>query len=456
VPAEDFMAMTQTSAPQQATHVANVIDGRAVNVSQYAIACLCACVMFLDGFNTQTISYMIPLIAKEWQLSHNLIGPILASALAGLLVGYLFLSPLSDRVGHRRIVLIATVTVGVFTFGTLLATNAAELIVLRFITGIGLGAAIPSAVALTSEYTPKRLRATFVLAIYCGLSFGFAAAGGAAAWLIPHYGWRALLWAGAVSPLALAPFIYLYLPESLDFLIRSRAEPRQIQAVLARIGPAAMDIGAMRFESETDERSNAVASLFQSGRTLGTLLLWVVFVLNLAEFYALQSWLPPILTRLNYSIDTVALVTSLTTIGGIVAAFIVGPAMDRLSAYGSVAILYLAGVVFVALTEWALSRSAWMLMTAAFFAGFCVSGGQKSVIALTAMFYPAPIRSTGIGWALGVGRIGSIAGPLVIGALLGWQMQPDKVFYVTSLPMLIAALIIVLLGAKYGGSRPQS
>lgn len=163
------MAMPQTSAPSQAIHIANVIDARAVGVSQYAIAFLCGCVMFLDGFNTQTISYMIPLIAKEWALSHNLIGPILASALAGLLVGYLFLSPLSDRLGHRRIVLIATITVGVFTLATLLAANAAELIVLRFITGMGLGAAIPSAVALTSEYTPKRLRATFVLAIYCGL-----------------------------------------------------------------------------------------------------------------------------------------------------------------------------------------------------------------------------------------------------------------------------------------------
>jgi MFS transporter, AAHS family, 4-hydroxybenzoate transporter len=445
------MVTMQTSAPQEAMQIANVIDQRAVSASQFAIAFLCGCVMFLDGFNTQTISYMVPLIAKEWQLPHHLIGPVLTSALAGLLVGYLFLSPLSERLGHRRMVLIATVVVGVSTLITLLATNAAELIVLRFITGMGLGAAIPSTVALTSEYTPKRLRATFVLAIYCGLSFGFAAAGGAAAWLIPHYGWRALLWAGAAAPLALAPFIYLYLPESLDFLIRSRAEPRQIQAVLARIGPVEIDAGALR--SETAEQRNAVARLFQSGRTLGTLLLWVVFVLNLAEFYALQSWLPPILTRLNYSIDSVALVTSLTTIGGIAAAFIVGPAMDRLSPFASLAILYLAGVVFVGLTGWALSHSAWMLMTASFFAGFCVSGGQKSVIALTAIFYPAPIRSTGLGWALGIGRIGSIAGPLLIGALLGWRMPPEHVFYAAGLPMLISALIIVLLGAKYGGDR---
>ena len=166
------MTTMQASPPQEVLHIPSFIDARPVSASQYAIACLCSFVMFFDGFNTQTISYMTPLIAKEWQLSHEILGPILASALAGLLVGYLFLSPLSDRLGHRRMVLIATIVVGAFTLTTLLATNAPELIALRFITGVGLGAAIPSAVALTSEYTPKRLRATFVLAIYCGAFLG--------------------------------------------------------------------------------------------------------------------------------------------------------------------------------------------------------------------------------------------------------------------------------------------
>jgi len=150
------MTTMQTSPPQEVLHIANFIDARPLSASQYAIACLCGFVMFLDGFNTQTISYMTPLIAKEWQLSHQILGPILASALAGLLVGYLFLSPLSDRLGHRRMVLMATIVVGAFTLTTLLATNAPELIALRFITGMGLGAAIPSAVALFVNWMRPR------------------------------------------------------------------------------------------------------------------------------------------------------------------------------------------------------------------------------------------------------------------------------------------------------------
>jgi MFS transporter, AAHS family, 4-hydroxybenzoate transporter len=446
------MTTTQNSPPQ-AVHIPSLVDARAVSVSQYGIACLCGFVMFLDGFNTQTISYMTPLIVKEWHLPPEIRGPIFASALAGLMVGYLFLSALSEKVGHRRVVMIATVAVGLFTLATIAATNATELIALRFATGMGLGAAIPSAVALTSEYTPKRFRATFVLAIYCGMSLGFAAAGGAAAWLIPRYGWRALLWAGGLAPLALTPFIYLYLPESLHFLIRTRAGPELVAGAIRRIDPTSVNEPIAAFEIKSNERSNVVAGLFQSGRALGTALLWVVFILNLAEFYGLQSWLPPILIGLKYSLDSVALATALTTIGGIAAAFFVGPAMDRLSPFNSLAVLYFAGVFFVGLTGWALSSPIWLLMTASFFAGFCVSGGQKSLIALTAIFYPAHIRSTGVGWALGIGRFGGIGGPLLIGWLLDWHVQPARVLYAAAIPMLTSAVIIGLLGLRYENRR---
>ena len=183
---------------------------------------------------------------------------------------------------------------------------------------------------------------------------------------------------------------------------------------------------------------------------LWLLLLWLVFVLNLAEFYALQSWLPTILTGLGHSLNTVALATSLTTVGGIVAAFVIGPAMDRLGPYGSLAAVYFAGVLFVGLLGHAVSAPSWALLTAAFCAGFCISGAQKSVIALAAIFYPTPIRSTGVGWALGIGRLGGIGGPLLVGALLACQLSVANLFYAAAVPMLLSGVLVVLLGKKYG------
>jgi AAHS family 4-hydroxybenzoate transporter-like MFS transporter len=435
---------------QDAFHVPAFINEKPLGASQYMITLLCGLVMFLDGFDTQSISYMAPQIAKEWGLSRELLGPIFSSALTGLMAGYLLLSPLSDRFGHRRMILVSTVAFGLVTLITAFATNVTELIVLRFITGLFLGAAIPSAVALTGEYSPKRFRATFVLVIYCGFSLGFVAAGALAAWMLPLYGWRSLLWVGAIAPLVLSIFLFFFLHESLDFLVRNKAESDRIWHILRRVDPALPEAAPRSFTTEEKEVGSAVGSLFTSGRALGTIVLWIIFFLNLAEFYALQSWLPTILTNLHYPLTSVALATTLTTVGGIVIAIIIGPAMDRLGPYLSLSVLYLLGVFFVSLMGVALSYPEWVLMVATFFAGCCVSGGQKSVIALSAVFYPAPIRSTGVGWALGIGRIGGIGGPLLIGLLLGWHLSPASLFYAASIPMLIASLLVALLGWRYG------
>lgn len=176
---------------EDAFDVPAFINSRPIGAVQYGIVVLCALVMFLDGLDTQAISYMAPMIAKEWGLSREVLGPIFSSALAGLMLGYLLLSPLSDQFGHRRLILFSTVAFGLLTLVTLIATNVTELMTLRFLTGIALGATIPSAVALTTEYMPRRLRATFVLAIYCGFSLGFVAAGGLAASMISAV-WLAL------------------------------------------------------------------------------------------------------------------------------------------------------------------------------------------------------------------------------------------------------------------------
>ena len=257
---------------------------------------------------------------------------------------------------------------------------------------------------MTSEYNPKRLRATFVLLIYCGFSLGFVAAGGLAAWLLPSLGWRSLFWVGAAAPLIISIFLVTSLPELFHFLINSGASSEKVRDVLHQFIPGAQSLAdAQRFAIESKSGRIAIYDLFKGARGVGTVIIWVVFFLNLAEFYALQSWLPTILIDHHYPLGTVALATTLTTIGGIVVAVVIGPAMDRLGAYGSLAVLYLLGVAFVAFMGMAINSPKWVLLTATFFIGVCVSGGQKSAIALAAIFYPPALRSTGVGWALGQG-----------------------------------------------------
>ncbi|GAB2998892.1 MFS transporter [Amycolatopsis acidiphila] len=438
------------SPTTQSLSLPEFIDDRRTSLFQYAAIALCGLVMFLDGFDTQSINYLAPHIAKEWGLSKQLLGPIFSAALVGLMVGYLVLSPLSDRFGHKRLIIAGTTVFGVCTLVSVWSGNVSELMVLRFVTGVGLGAAAPSAIALTAEYSPKRFRASFVLAIYCGFSLGFVVAGLVSGWLIPSHGWRSVFVAGAIAPLVLVPLMIRWLPESLAFLIGRGAAPLRAYQLCRRIdrGLPADARPEFHVPSAPAGKRVRIRVLLTREWVLRTLLLWLVFAINLGEFYALQSWLPSMLTDLHYSASAVVSATTMTTVGGIAIALLVGPAMDRLGAFGSLAVLYVAGFVFLAATAPALHAPVWVLLVAAFLVGCGVSGGQKSLIALAAVFYPADVRSTGVGWALGIGRVGGILGPLVVGAALSAGWSAGTVFYALAVPMLASALVVVYLGRR--------
>jgi AAHS family 4-hydroxybenzoate transporter-like MFS transporter len=437
--------------------VSEIFDDRKVSGFQYMVVALCGLVLFIDGFDTQAISYIMPLLAKDWGIPATMMGTIFSSTLVGLMVGYLVLSPLSDRFGHRRVILISTFFFGLCTLLTVTATNVHELLVLRFLTGLGLGAAAPGAIALTGEYSPKRLRASFVLAIYCGFSLGFVAAGFTAGQLLAPFGWKSLLWVGGLFPIALAVLLFFTLPESLAFLGRREKNWDQLRAILRRIDPAlAANTNIAPVGSQGNARRASIGSLFKHGQTSGTLLLWLVFFLNLAAFYFMQSWLPTILGKLNYPMQTIVWMTSLSTVGGIVAAFFVGPSMDRIGPYITLGVLYLCGAVFMAFTAVSLLSAPLVLMIAVFLGGFCVSGGQKSAIALAAVFYPTEIRSTGLGWALGIGRVGGIAGPAVAGMLFSSHWLPGSLFYLAGLMMLCAGVAVFAMGRLYGARAGRS
>jgi AAHS family 4-hydroxybenzoate transporter-like MFS transporter len=438
------------SPSTQSLNLPGFIDNRRISLFQHGTIALCGLVMFLDGFDTQAINYLAPHIAKDWGLSKQLLGPIFSAALVGLMVGYLLLSPLSDRIGHKRLIIGGTAVFGLCTLLSVWSGNVTELIVLRFVTGVGLGSAAPSAIALTSEYSPKRFRASFVLAIYCGFSFGFVVAGLVSGWLIPTHGWRSVFLAGAIAPLALIPLMMRLLPESLAFLIGRGAAPLRAYRYCRRIDRNLPADARPEFDVATTCGGGRVPvrALLTRDWMLGTLLLWLLFAINLGEFYALQSWLPSMLTDLHLPMSTVVTATSMTTIGGIAIAIVVGPAMDRLGPFGSVAVLYVAGFFFLAATAPALHAPVWVLLVAAFLVGCGVSGGQKSLIALAAVYYPADVRSTGVGWALGIGRLGGVLGPLVVGTALsaGWSAGP--VFVALAVPMLLSAPVVLYLGRR--------
>lgn len=432
------------------------IDSSKIGRFQIRVAALCAAVVLLDGFNTQVIGYLGPVLAKDWSLSRAELGPIFSASLAGLLIGLLAIGTLSDRMGRKRAIVLSTVAFGCFTLLTAFARGVTDLMLYRLLAGIGLGGALPNALALTGEYTPARRRATLVVLMFCGFSLGSIVGGGMTAALVSRIGWRPVFLAGGLLSLLLAPLLLGLLPESLLFLAAKQNANAQITSLLRRIKPDFSPPLAARFvPSEPRSTGLPVAHLFRAGQAVGTLLLWLVFFFNLLDFFFLQNWLPTILTDSGLATETAILVSTLISGGGIVAGVLTGRLMDRFGSYPVLTVLYGCGAVFVASIGFT-AGSVPALVASTFGAGFCVSGGQKSVNALAVIFYPTAVRTTGVGWALGVGRVGSIAGPLMGGWMMARGWSSLNIFEFAALPMLCAAGVVYAMGLLYGSTSKES
>ncbi|HET6838627.1 MAG TPA: MFS transporter [Bradyrhizobium sp.] len=443
--------------------VAQFIDRQPVGRFQIRLLLACAAVLFIDGFDTQAIGYVAPALAREWGLTKGALGPVFSAGLFGLMIGALVFGPLADRIGRKKIIIFSTLAFGVGTLATALVQDVGMLLAIRFLTGLGLGGAMPNAIALTSEFSPHRRRATMVMIMFCGFSVGAALGGFLAAALIPQFGWRAVFVVGGLAPLLLAPVLALRLPESVRFLaLTGRAHDRVAQ-LLGFIDSRAIFAPETRFiVQEAGLAGIPVLHLFRAGRTLVTLLLWVVFFMSLLDLYFLSNWLPTVLNDLGASVSAAVAIGSMLQVGGVVGTLLLGIVIDRFS-FRALALVYFIAVFAVGAIGQVGHSVVFVTMTI-FVAGFCIVGGQIAANALAATFYPTAMRATGVGWALGIGRVGSIVGPLVGGALLTLKWSAGSVFGAAALAALCAALAAFALsrlagmggnGAKVAG-RPAS
>jgi MFS transporter, AAHS family, 4-hydroxybenzoate transporter len=429
--------------------VAAFIDAQPVGAFQVKLLLICAAVLFLDGFDTTAIGYVAPALAKEWNLARGALGPVFSAGLFGLMVGALLLGPLADRIGRKKIILLSTLAFGVGTLITALVNDMNTLFAIRLLTGLGLGGAMPNTVALTSEFSPHRRRATMVMVMFVGFSIGAALGGLLAAALIPQFGWRSVFVVGGAAPLLLAPILALRLPESVRFLALAEHAHQRVAQLLTFVDPKAVFAQGTRFVvNEPTLAGFPVRHLFQGGRTAATLLLWVVFFMSLLDIYFLSNWLPTVLNDLGASIAEAAAIGSMLQVGGVVGTFALGSIIDRFS-FRALALVYFIAVFAVGAIG-QLGHSAVLVTIAIFVAGFCIVGGQIAANALAAGFYPTSVRATGIGWALGIGRIGSIVGPLVGGVLLSLRWSAGEVFVAAAGAALCAALAAFFLSRIAG------
>lgn len=443
-----------TSARDASTvDVAAFIDAQPVGAFQIKLLLICATVLFLDGFDTTAIGYVAPALAKQWNIGKAALGPVFSAGLFGLMIGALLFGPLADRIGRKKIIIFSTLAFGIGTLVTSLVNDVNSLLAIRFLTGLGLGGAMPNTIALTSEFSPHRRRATMVMVMFVGFSIGAALGGLLAAALIPQFGWRSVFVVGGAAPLFLVPMLAWRLPESVRFLALTGRADARVAKLLTFVNAKAVFAADTQFVvDEPALKGIPVQHLFRGGRTLATLLLWVVFFMSLLDIYFLSNWLPTVLNDLGASISQAAAIGSMLQVGGVVGTFALGSIIDRFSFRALALVYFVAAFAVGAIGQ--LGHSAVLVTIAIFVAGFCIVGGQIAANALAAGFYPTSVRATGVGWALGVGRVGSIVGPLVGGILLSLQWSAGEVFVAAAMAALCAALAAFSLGrlAGLGGS----
>lgn len=426
------------------------IDAAPFGRYQFRIAALCALVAGLDGFDTQAIAYVAPTIAETWKLDKAAFGPIFGAGLLGLTAGAFILGPLADHIGRKLVIILCTAIFGLFALLTARATNIDQLLFYRLLTGIGLGGAMPNLIAITNEYAPARLKATLVTIMFCGFPLGSTIGGLVSAPLIARFGWESVFVCGGILPLILIPILWIAMPESARFLAMKADGEKKLARILRRIDPKlnpADFIAQIRGEADTGAaRKFPIFELFRGGRAPTTFLLWLAFFMNLLVMYFLVNWLPSLLRGFGLSLEIAIASTAILNLGGVVGAIMLGRLIDKFEPAIVLGLAYLASVGFILIIAYSGTNVA-LLLAGAAAAGFGIVGGQIGLNAVAASTYPGAIRSTGVGWALGVGRIGSILGPVAGGALLGFGWSSQQLLLTAMVPAVIAAVAVFLLRA---------
>ena len=423
--------------------VNGIIDNASFTPFHWKVLFWCTLIIIFDGYDLVIYGVVLPILMKQWQLSPQIAGLLGSSALFGMMFGAMGFGMLSDRIGRKKVILVCLTLFSVTTAINGFATTPMQFGVLRFIAGLGIGGVMPNVVSLMSEYSPKRSRSTLVALMFSGYAVGGMLSAGLGIWIVPTYGWQVMFFL-AIVPMLAGPLIIRSLPDSVGFLL-AQGKTDTVRTVMRQVAPQLMIQDQDSFSvTASPSRKAAMAELFSQGRAMSTAMFWLAFFCCLLMVYALGSWLPKLMSLAGYPLSSSLLFLMILNVGAIVGAIGGGWLSDRFSLKSVLVTFFLFGSIALVLLGY--KNPMWVLYTLVAIAGATTIGSQIILYAYVAQYYPAHVRSTGLGWASGIGRNGAILGPIIGGALLAMELPHQVNFLSLAIPGAIATLAVSLIG----------
>ncbi|MDM1285751.1 MFS transporter [Acinetobacter indicus] len=435
--------MTQHTAERM--EVQNFIDSIPLSRLQKVIIVLCFLVAAMDGFDIAAVGFIAPALIAEWSLSPADLAPLFLSGVFGLMLGAFMFGPLADKFGRKRIIIWSVIIFGIGTLISAFSPNLTTLVILRFLTGLGLGGAMPNAVTITSEYCPTSRRSTLVTVMFCGYTMGAAAGGLLSGQLIQLVGWQGILIIGGLVPLLTLPFLYYFMPESLRFMVLNKFSKEKIDTVIRKMAPKGQVIPEL-VASVTEKQNVSVRELFSKDYFAGTLLFWCAFTMGSIIIYMISSWMPTILKNEGFDLQSASWITSAFQIGGTVGALVIAFFMDKIGQSRVLTISYVVGAFCVLLLSTGVSNLSTMLIVLGIFGiGAGISGSHVGIHVFCSSYYPTHCRSTGVSWAGGAGRLGSFIGSGAVGWLMVSGLSGEQIVNLLTIPAFLAAFSMFMI-----------